>query len=147
MANFVFIVMGYDGIRNFFFKLLQMDKTTANVVGPRTLGVVASVLAVVCKRMQQLPTLLGPAVNCGKDTTLRLCRPCVMCMQGPDSRAVQMDSTLLCYASAITEQKKCWELLAQKFDQFQTLRNNFQQHATTCNRVCRRTQHVNIQQC
>ena len=53
-----------------FFKLLQlMDKTTANVVGPRTLGVVASMLAVVRKRMQQLPTLLGPAVNCGKDTT------------------------------------------------------------------------------
>ena len=70
MANFVFIVMGYDSIRNSFFKLLQlMDKTTANVVGPRTLGVVASMLAVVRKRMQQLPTLLGPALNCGKDTT------------------------------------------------------------------------------
>ena len=70
MANFVFIVMGYDSIRNSFFKLLQlMDKTTANVVGPRTLGVVASVLAMVRKRMQQLPTLLGPALNCGKDTT------------------------------------------------------------------------------
>ena len=140
MANFVFIVMGYDSIRNSFFKLLQMDKTTANVVGPRTLGVVASVLAVVCKRMQQLPTLLGPAVNCGKDTTLRLCRPCVMCMQGPNSRALQMDLTLLRYASAITEQKKKnRELLVQKFDQFQTLRNNFQQRATTCNRVCRGT--------
>ena len=70
MANFVFIVMGYDSIRNSFFKLLQlMDKTTANVVDPRTLGVVASVLAMVRKRMQQLPTLLGPALNCGKDTT------------------------------------------------------------------------------
>ena len=34
------------------------------------------------------------------------------------------------YVSAITEQKKCWELLAEKFDQFQTLRNNIQQHAT-----------------
>ena len=33
------------------------------------LGVVASVLAVVCKRMQQLPTMLGPAVHRGKDTT------------------------------------------------------------------------------
>ena len=28
-----------------------------------------SVLAVVCKRMQQLPTMLGPAVHRGKDTT------------------------------------------------------------------------------
>ena len=65
---------------------------------------------------------------------------------------------------AILEQKKYWELLAQKFDRFQTLRNNSQQHATTCNnntitlfkegsaitynmqyhgnRVCKRTQHV-----
>ena len=29
-------------------------------------------------------------------------------------RAVQPFPTLLRYASAITEQKKCWELLAQK---------------------------------
>ena len=33
------------------------------------LGVVACVLAVVCKRMQQLPTSLGPAVHRGKNTT------------------------------------------------------------------------------
>ena len=32
-------------------------------------GVVASSLAVVCKQMQQLPTMLGPAVRRGKDTT------------------------------------------------------------------------------
>ena len=38
--------------------------------------------------------------------------------------------------------QQCWEVLAQKFDRFQTLRNNSQQHATTCNRVCKRTQHV-----
>ena len=69
MANFVFIVRGYDSTSKPFFKLLQMDKMTANFVGPRMLGVVASVLAVACKQMQQLPTLLGPAVNCGKDTT------------------------------------------------------------------------------
>ena len=46
------------------------------------------------------------------------------------------------HASAITEQKKCWELLAKKFDQFETLRNNSLQHATTCNRVCKRMQQV-----
>ena len=28
------------------------------------------------------------------------------------------------------------------FDRFQTLHNNSQQHITTCNRVCKRTQHV-----
>ena len=47
-------------------------------------------------------------------------------MRGPNNvgRAVRTDPTLLRYASAITEQKKCWELLAEKFDRFQTLRNN-----------------------
>ena len=57
-----------------------------------------------------------------------------MSVRGPNNvgRAVQTDPTLLRYASAITEQKKCWELLAEKFDRFQTLRNNTQQHATGC---------------
>ena len=31
------------------------DATTRNIVGPRMLGVVESVLVLVCKRMQQLP--------------------------------------------------------------------------------------------
>ena len=35
------------------------------------LEVVAFVLAMVCKRMQQLPTMLKPAVHLGKDTTHR----------------------------------------------------------------------------
>ena len=35
------------------------------------------------------------------------------------------------YASVITEQKKCWELLAQKINRFQTLRNNMQQGVQT----------------
>ena len=42
--------------------------TTANTHATM-LRVVACVLAVVCKRMQQLPTMLGPAVHRGKDTT------------------------------------------------------------------------------
>ena len=67
-----------------------------------------------------------------------------MSVRGPNNvgRAVQMDPTLLRYASAIKEQKKCWELLAEKFDQFQTFHNNTQQHPTTCNRVSKQTQHV-----
>ena len=48
---------------------VQTDATTPNIVGSTMLGVVASVLAVVCKRIQQLPTTLGPAVHRGKDTT------------------------------------------------------------------------------
>ena len=55
-----------------------------------------------------------------------------MSMRGLNNngRAVQTDPTLLRYASVITKQKKCWELLAEKFDWFQTLRNDIQQHAT-----------------
>ena len=61
-----------------------------------------------------------------------------MSMCGPNNvgRAVQTDPTLLRHDSAITEQRKCWELLAEKFDWFQTLRNNMQQGVqtdATCN--------------
>ena len=65
-----------------------------------------------------------------------------MCVRGPNNvgRAVQTDPTLLRYASAITEQKKSWELLAQNFEPFQTLRNN-KQHGVQTDATC------NIQQC
>ena len=50
----------------------------------------------------------------------------VMRVRGPNhGRLVQTEQTLLRYTSAIAEQKKCWELLAQNFDQFQILGNNF----------------------
>ena len=90
---------------------MQTNATTPNIVGPTMLGVVASVLAVVCKRMQQLPTMLGPAVYRRKIQSIRLSRPFVMRVRGPTNigRAVQTDPTLLRYGSAITEQKKCWE--------------------------------------
>ena len=35
------------------------------------LGVVASVLAMVCKRMQELLSMLGPVVHRAKDTTYK----------------------------------------------------------------------------
>ena len=53
-----------------------------------------------------------------------------VCSPNNVGRAVQVFPTLLRYASAITEPKKCWELLTEKFDRFQTLPNNIQQHAT-----------------
>ena len=74
---------------------LQTDATTPNNVGATMLGVVASVLVVVCKRTQQLPTLLavvasGLAVVCkwiqqcwdlqcivGRIQPISLCKPCV----------------------------------------------------------------------
>ena len=48
---------------------MQTDATTPNIVAPTMSGVVACVLAVVYKLMQQLPTMLGPAVHRGKDTS------------------------------------------------------------------------------
>ena len=56
-----------------------------------------------------------------------------MRMHGPNSvgSAVQTDPTLLRFALVIMEQKKCWESLAEKFDQLQTLRNNMQQRVQT----------------
>ena len=43
-----------------------------------------------------------------------------MRMRGANNvaRVVQTDPTLLSFSSAITEQKKCSELSAQKFEQF-----------------------------
>ena len=66
---------------------MQTDATTPNLVAPTMLGVVACVFAVVYKRMQQLPTMLGPAVHGGKDTahkTLKT-RACVMRLRGPNN--------------------------------------------------------------
>ena len=48
---------------------MQTDATTPYIGGATMLGVVACVLAVVCKRMQQLPTVLRPALHRGKDKT------------------------------------------------------------------------------
>ena len=109
-------------------------------VGPTMLGVVAFVLAVVCKRMQQFPAMLAyQRVGLSREVIVLLSirRSCVMIVPGPKNvgKAVETDPTLLLYASAIMEQKKCIEFLAQKFARFQTLRNNSQQHATTCNRL------------
>ena len=131
-----------------------------------------NIKAACLERAQQLPTLLGQqcweslraclAVVCkrtgcnnsqqvwdlqclkGRIQPISLCNPCVMSVRGPNNvgRALQTDTTLLCYASEITEHKKCSELLAEKFDRFQTLRNNTQQHPATCNRVCKLTLHV-----
>ena len=86
----------------------------------------------------------------GRIQPISLCKPCVMSVRGPNNvgRAVQTDPTLLRYALAITERKKCWELLAEKFDWFQTFRA--EQRATTSNNMQQSVQTdatCNIQQC
>ena len=48
---------------------MQTNVATPDIVGPKMLEVVASVLAVVCKQMQQLQTMMGPAVHGGDDTS------------------------------------------------------------------------------
>ena len=52
----------------------------------------------------------------GRIQPTSLCKPCVMSVRGPKNvgRAVQTDPTWLRHASAITEQKKYWELLAEQ---------------------------------
>ena len=118
---------------------MQTDATTPNIVAPTMLGVVACVLVEVW----DLQCVVG------RIQPISFCKPCVMSVRGPNNarRVVQTDPTLLRYASPITERKICWELLAEKFYRFQTLRNNTQQHPLTCNRVCKTDATCNIQQC
>ena len=69
----------------------------------------------------------------GRIQPIRLWRPCVMmhvCGSNNVGKAVQKDPTLLRYALGITQQEKCWELLAQMFDWHlfcTTTPNNMQQ--------------------
>ena len=117
---------------------MQTDATTPNSVAQTMLGVVASV---VCKRMQKLPTSLGPAVDRGKDTTHK---------------------SLWSMRNERALPQQCWKsyangsnIVALRFGDHRTkemlgvigwnvwpVSNFAQQHATTCNRVSQRTQHV-----
>ena len=67
--------------------------------------------------------MLGPAGHRGKDTW----RPCAVRVRGPNNvgRTAKTDPTLLHFASAIAEQKKCWELLVKSL----TTPSNKPQHA------------------
>ena len=119
------------------------------LLAPTMLRVVAFVSAVVCERMQQLPTMLGPAVHYGKDPTHKTLETMCIARAWPQqcwkSCAYGSNIVFRSHAWMITEQKKCWELLAQKFDRFQPLRNHSQQHAKTYNNMqqgVKRTQHV-----
>ena len=80
----------------------------------------------------------------GRIKPMSFCKPCVMSVRGPNSfgRAVYTDPTLLHHASAITEQKKCWESVGWKV---WPVSNFAQQHATTSTnmqQVCRGIPHV-----
>ena len=106
------------------------------------LAVVTSALAVLCKQIQQLPTMLGPAVHRGKDTSPKTLE--IMC----NARAWPQQCWRSCAINGI---QHCCATLRRSRNKRNVesgwLRSwagsNFaQQHATTCNRVCKRTQHV-----
>ena len=142
-CHFVVIVMPVPFLVRFpvILSYVQKDATTPNIVGPTLLEDVVFVLVMVCTRMQQLPTIFGPAVHRGKDTTHETFLNTLILswrVRGHNNvgRAVQTDPTLLRYASTITEQKKCWELFPQKFNPFQTSCYSMQksvQTDATCN--------------
>ena len=133
---------------------VETDATSPNIVGPTVLGVVASVWSVVCKRMQQLlkKKILTVLAHHGCWSITQSYGVTVSNETMCDARgwpqlfvrrAVQTDPTWLRYAPAITEQKKCLVLLAEKIDRFQPLHtspNNMQQGAQT-------DAIYNIQQC
>ena len=94
---------------------VQTDGITRNIVGPTMLEVVASVLVVVGKRIQQLPAMLGPAVHRGTDTTQKTLE--TMCNAGswPQQcwKSCANESNIVVLRLVITEQKKFWKLLVQ----------------------------------
>ena len=116
---------------------------------PTMLGVVAFVLAVVCKRMQQLPTSLGAAVHRGKNTTHKSLQP----MRNERAWPQQ------CWKSCANGSN----IVALRFDDHGTeemlgvvgwkvwpVSNFAQQHATTSNNIQQGVQTdatCNIQQC
>ena len=123
--------------------------TTPNIVGCYTLRpfahppycILFRVVASCCAKSETGQTISYVQTDAGTPNNVetrsaswermqstRLWRSRIMCL-----RTLQTDPTLLRFGDHGT--KKCWELLAQKFDRLQTF-------ATTCNRVCKRTQHV-----
>ena len=89
---------------------------------------VASCCVRVGSGVQMHAATLGHAVHRGKDATLKTLETMCNAYAWPHP-------TLLHFTSVISWQSKrnvgsCW---LKNFDQSQTLRNNSQQHATTCN--------------
>ena len=113
----------------------------AHYCRPTSPNIVAPVLAVVCKRMQQLPTMLGPAVHRGKDTThksLQIMRnQRAWPQQYWKSCASRSNIVALRFGDHGTK-----EMLGVVGWKVWLVSNFARQHATTCNRVCKRTQHV-----
>ena len=97
--------------------------------------VVASVLAVVCQRMQQLPTMLGPAVQSGKDTTHKTFETMGNAHAWPQqcwkSSANGSNIVELRFGDS-RNKRNVWSCWLKNLTGFKTLRNNTKQHPTGC---------------
>ena len=101
------------------------------------LGVVASVLAVVCKRVQQLLTMLGPALHLGTDTTHKTLQTMRNTRAWPEqcwkNCANGSNVVALRFCDHGTK-----EMLGVAGSKVWLVSNFAQQLPTTCNRVCKR---------
>ena len=129
---------------------METDATTPNNVGPTMLGVVALVLTVVWKRMQQLPTTLGAVVHRGKDTTykslLTMCNALAWPQQCWKSCANGSNIVALRFGDHGT--KEMLGVVGSKFDH-SPVSNFAQQLPTTWNKECKQTTMLGVvgQQC
>ena len=125
------------------FGCVQTDATTSNIVAPTMLGVVGACwkwCANGCNNSQQCWDLQWIV---GRIQPISHCKPCVMRVRGPNNVAELCKRIQHCCATLRRSWNKrnvgsCWLKSLTGFK----LRNNTQRHPTTCNRVCKRTQHV-----
>ena len=117
---------------------------TPQIVGLTMLGVVVSVLAVVSKWMQQLPAMLVPAMQRGKDAAHKsletMCNARAWPQQCWRSYANGSNTDALRFGDHGTNER------LGVVDRFQTLRNNSQEHAKHAGGV-QTDATCNIQQC
>ena len=123
---------------------VQKDATTPNIVGPTMSEDVVFVLVMVCKRMQQLPTIFGPAVHLGKDTTHETFLNILILSWGvrdPNNvgRAVQTLCKRIQHCCATSRRSRNKRNVGSCSLKSLT---RFKLRATACKRVCKRTQHV-----
>ena len=115
----------------------KTDATTPNIVRPTMLGIVACVLAVVCRRMQQLPTMLGPAVHRGKDTTHKSLQTMRNERAWPQQcwKSCANGSNIVALRLGDHRTKEMLGVVLKSLTGFKlgaTTSNNIQQHATGC---------------
>ena len=137
-CHFVVIVMPVPSLVRFpvILSYVQKDATTPNTVGPT--------MSMVCKRMQQLPTIFGPAVHRGKDSTHETVLNTLILswrVRGANNvgRAVQTLCKRIQHCCATPRRSRNKRNVGSCSLKSLT---RFKLRATACKRVCKRTQHV-----